>query len=1054
MKGLDRLVIVVMSGALLAGVLQPAAARGTVRQDKVDFARDVLPILSEKCFLCHGPDPGGRQAGLRLDVAEGAYADRGGRFAVVPGKPDESLMVQRIHNADAPMPPVVSGKVLTDAQKAVLTEWIREGAQYSVHWAFVPLPSSVPVPDDSSDWVLDDLDAFVLSRLVAEGLSPSREASRERWLRRVTYDVTGLPPLSEDVSVFLSSGDYAAVVDRLLASPRYGEKMAAWWLDAARYADSYGYQSDLLASVWPYRDWVVGAFNRNLPYDQFLTEQIAGDLLPSASRDQVLATAFNRLHRMTNEGGSIELEYKTEYAIDRAETFGTAFLGLTVGCARCHDHKYDPLKQKEYYQLFAYFNSIDDRGLYNGSEVVPAPSVLLPTAEQEARGKELRDRWLSASNSFDTIVEAARANFEREVSDGWRIGAVVHDVLARVDLGFLVGGKYASSVGSTYAQPYDDLKSADGRIAAGVVFDGDDGLAVRGLPDVDVWDEFTWSFWVRDDVRVDEPRVLLHKTGGTDTGFAGMDLMLLGGRLQARMYRDWPGNAFAVESVSEFPARVWANIAWSYDGSGTAAGLRLYLNGKPLITRVLRDEQWKQVRAFGDLGPSGGAWAFGHRFRCLGFKGGRLDEVTYASRALTPIEVQDLYDGVSLKRGVPKPDVEMFAFYANAIEPSVRDARARVVSAHRAYVEHQNSVREVPVMRETPLPIRAYLLSRGQYDSLRTPDNLVSRGVPAFLPPMPTGASADRLGLAQWAVGKDHPLTARVLVNRVWQALFGVGLVRTAENFGILGEQPSHPELLDYLARWFVDNGWDVKALVRKIVLSATYRQDSALTSALLEKDPENRLLARGPSHRMDAEMVRDTVLFASGLLDERIGGPPVNPYQPGGIWTENNAFSPQFVQSKGPDLYRRSLYTTWKRTTPAPDMLAFDATGREACVMRRSRTSTPMQALVMLNDVQYVEAARVLAERVLKSGGSRSSQVSEAFMRLAGRAPSVVELAVLMKGLDEQFDYYRGHLAEAIDLASEGDRPREEALRASEVAAMTVTVQTIMNMDAVVWKR
>ena len=1016
----------------------------------MEFARDVLPILSEKCFLCHGPDATDRQAGMRLDLPEGAYADRGGRFPIVPGKPESSLVVQRITSKDSPMPPAYSGKTLSDAQRSVLVNWIKQGAKYTQHWAFVPLPDHVAVPAVSSSWVRDPLDAFVLARLQSEGLSPSAEAPRERWLRRVSYDLTGLQPSPSEVSSFLADGSssaYETVVDRLLASPRYGERMAVPWLDSARYADSYGYQSDLLASVWPYRDWVISAFNKGMRYDEFLRRQIAGDLVGDS-----LPTAFNRLHRLTNEGGSIEGEYKTLNAMDRAETFGTAVLGLTVGCARCHDHKYDPLKQKEYYQLTAYFNSIDERGLYNGSEVVPAPTLLMTDLDGSGLPKA-REGFMKARAEAQSLVVSASVGCEGWLKAG-APGAEVHGVVARVSLDSETDGKFLSSASGPFAQRYGNLATVDGKNGEAVLFDGDDGLAVRGLPDVDRWDSFTWSFWIRDDERVAEPRVLLHKTGGTDTGFAGFDLMLIGGRLQARIYRDWPGNALAIESVGEVPEKEWANIAWSWNADTSAKGLKLYLNGKLLEMRILRDELWKRVRVFGDLGPSGGAWAFGSRFRCLGFKGGVLDQVAYADRALSPLEVRDLYDGRAIKEAVAHPDMyksELEEFYASEIDDRAAPAREAVRKGLENLVSLEDRLMEVPVMRETAVPVPAYLLGRGQYDA---PKEVVHRGVPAFLPPLPKGAPSDRLGLVEWALRPEHPLTSRVFVNRVWQMMFGTGLVKTSENFGVLGEQPSHPELLDYLARWFVDSGWDIKALVKKIALCATYRQDSALTPMLEERDPENRLLARGPSHRMDAEMVRDTVLFASGLLDDRIGGPPVNPYQPAGTWTDNNAFSPPFVQSKGRDLYRRSIYTTWKRTTPAPDMLAFDAAGREVCVMRRTRTSTPMQALVTLNDAQYVEAARALAERAMKAHADREGQIKEAFLRLVCREPSVFELGVLRQGFDEQLAYYRGHLLDALDLVSDGDSKRDEGLLASEVAAMTVTVQTIMNMDAVVWER
>lgn len=1031
-----------MLGVASFAVLQPASA-GSVPQ-RIDFAKDVLPILSENCFLCHGPDSSSRQVGLRLDTFIGATADRGGRFAVVPGKPSESLLVQRINSESAPMPPVSSHKSLTSSQKELLAEWIRQGAEYSVHWAFVPLPAVVPVPRVDSPWVRDDLDAFVFDRLREEGLSPSREATHERWLRRVFLDLTGLPPTVTDMSSFISGGDYTRVVDGLLASPRFGERMTVWWLDAARYADSYGYQSDLIAPVWPYRDWVVRAFNSGMPYDQFLTEQVAGDLIPGATRDQILATAFNRLHRMTNEGGSIAEEWKTEYAMDRAETFGTAFLGLTVGCARCHDHKYDPLTQKEYYQLFAYFNSIDEFGMLLSSEIVPTPSLLLPTEEQEKRLTELKDEVRAARNSVEKAVEDGAGKGLEWIQRG--IVPTVRPSL-HVDFESRIGNRFVNTVtGMGAVDPLSGVKTGVGRAGAGIVFSGDDGIAVRGLGAKERWDEFSWSFWIKLPTASEGSQVVLHRTGGTDVGFCGFDLVLEGGRLTARAMRHWPGNAVAIRTRDPIREGEWVHVGWSWDGSGNAHGMKLYMDGREAMTETVQDSLWKTINAYGDLGLGGGDWTFGARFRDLGLRGATIDDVAYFDRAVSSLEMRQ-----TAHPGADFIARDLLWHYLTVVDEGSTAARRSLRSAQQRLAQFENSLLEVAVMKESSRRVPAYVLARGQYDSPRTEENRVERGVPLFLSPM---VASDRLGLAKWATRPDHPLTARVFVNRVWQMLFGRGLVETSENFGVLGSQPSHPELLDYLSRWFVSSGWDVKALLRKIVLSATYRQDSALTPALAERDPENVLLARGPSQRLDAEMLRDTVLAASGLLDARLGGPPVNPYQPSEIWTENNSMTPRFVQSVGPDLYRRSLYTLLKRTTPAPDMVAFDVSGREACVMRRTRTGTPMQALVTLNHVQYVEAARVLAERMVAKPEGRRGQVAEAFGRLAARLPTEAELVVLLHCFEEQFDYYRAHLAEAIELCEVGEMPRKDGLRASEVAAMTVTVQTIMNSDAVVWKR
>ncbi|MCO5295773.1 MAG: DUF1553 domain-containing protein [Fimbriimonadaceae bacterium] len=1008
-----------------AGLTAPQATN----PPKVNFGRDVLPILSDKCFKCHGPDAGSRMANMRLDTPEGAFADRGGRWPIVPGKPEDSLVVQRITSHDAPMPPVVSGKTLSKEEIDILTRWIAEGARYGKLWSFEPLPAEVPVPKVQSAWPRDDLDRFVLARLQREQLQPSGEASRPRWLRRVTLDLTGLPPTEAELAAFRGDARpdaYERVVDRLLASPHFGERLAVDWLDAARYADSYGYQSDLLMPMWPYRDWVVQAFNENKPYDQFLVEQLAGDLLPDATRDQRLATAFNRLHRQSNEGGSIALEFKTEYAVDRVSTFGTAVLGLTVGCARCHDHKFDPITQREFYGLFAYFNSIKEFGLLLSSEIVPTPSLLLPTAAQEARLAELH------ANS-DAAVAALR-QAEKERAPGAK-GPL--DLRARFDLDS-TADKFLSDDGKTVGAKFGKLETAEGRRGKGVLFDGDDGLAIRGLPGKERWDAFTWSFWLADP-RQPEPVVVLHRTGGTDVGFCGFDLLLEDGRLTARVMRHWPGNAVAIRTLAQLPKGQWTHVAWTWDGSGRADGLKLYVDGRPAPTEVLADRLWKKINAYGDLGPGGGDWTFGTRFRDAGFKGGKVDEIAFADRALPADSILSLFQGDTT---------------GAAIDPKVEAAQAEVQESQRALAEFEEGIREISVMEEAQPEIPAYVLARGRYDAPRTEATRVERGVPAVLPPLDPEGPNNRLALARWATRPNHPLTSRVAVNRIWQMLFGTGLVETSENFGVQGSRPTHPELLDYLARWFVDSGWDTKALVRKIVLSATYRQDSTRTAARQERDPDNKLLARGPSHRLTGEMMRDTALAAAGLLNPAVGGPPVNPYQPAGIWRENNAMTPGFVQSKGADLYRRSLYSTWKRTTPVPSMMAFDATSREACSMRRPPTNTPMQALVLLNDVQFVEAARVLAEHVLALPVPDAQRLRTAFVRLAGREPDAKEQAILMQTLQEQRLQYRADVSGAAKLLEVGDKPADSKLRPTEVAAMTTVVQMVLSSDAVVWKR
>ena len=1016
--------------------------------EKVNFGREILPLFSDKCFKCHGPDAGSRQAGLRLDTPEGAFAERGGRWAIVPGKPESSLVVQRINHADSPMPPTFSGKTLSKEEKELIARWIKEGAAYGKLWSFEPLPSTVSVPKVGGGWARSDIDRFIFDRLSKEGLKPSPPASRSRWLRRVTLDLTGLPPTEEEIASFERDKDplaFEKVVDRLMASTRFGERLAVDWLDAARYSDSYGYQSDLLMPTWPYRDWVVRAFNENKPYDQFLIEQIGGDLLPNASRDQKLATAFNRLHRQSNEGGSIAEEFKTEYAVDRVDTFGTAVLGLTVGCARCHDHKFDPISQHEYYQLYAYFNSIEEFGLLLSTEIVPTPSLLLPTLDQEKKLDELRAKDEAAKVALRNAESRASKRYA-ESPDGNRPKLEMQGILGRFSLDEYTEKFKNEAGGNVSAAKIGKVDLVEGKSGKAALLDGDNGVVVRGVPAKERWDAFTWSFWLKDPEQKG-PVVLLHRTGGTDVGFCGFDLMLEDGFLTARVMRHWPGNAVAVRAINRITKDDWNHVAWSWDGSGRASGLKLYHNGAPLQTRVLANKLWKKINAYGDLGTSGGEWAFGTRFRDAGFKGGKIDEIVVADRALSACEIGQLYDGAA-------PRTTHLDHYVDVMDADVQSARAEVRKTQKELTEFEEGIYEVSVMEEAKDVIPAYLLARGEYDAPKTEANRVARGVPSSLPALNATDSNNRLSLARWATAKDHPLTARVAVNRFWQMLFGNGLVETSENFGMQGARPTHPELLDYLARHFVDLKWDVKALLKELVLSSTYRQDSALSPKLLGKDPQNRLYARGPSGRLSAEMVRDTALFASDLLNPKLGGPPVNAYQPAGIWQEFNTMSPVFAQSTGTELYRRSLYSTWKRTTPVPNMMLFDATTREACTTRRQSTNTPMQALVLLNDVQFVEAARALAEIVLKHEATDNERIRSAFQRLAGREPTTREQSVLLKTLEEQRLHYRSRVSDAARLIVFGSSKPDPKVRPSELAAMTVTIQTILNSDAFIWKR
>ncbi|HVV00175.1 MAG TPA: DUF1553 domain-containing protein [Verrucomicrobiae bacterium] len=1045
-------------GALLLATLPiPVRAANVL---PLEYNRDIRPILSDRCFKCHGFDKASRKAGLRLDTPEGAYAERkkSGKHAIVPGKPDESLVCEKIFATDPDdrMPPPESNLSLTESEKGKIRRWIQEGAKYQPHWAFVPLPARIAVPEvRRRDWPRNEIDHFILARLEKEGLKPSSEAPRSRWLRRVTYDLTGLPPVPAEIEAFLkdnSANAYETVVDRLLASPHFGQRMAVPWLDAARYADSYGYQSDLLSPTWPYRDWVVRSFNRNLPYDKFIIDQLAGDLLPSPTREERLATAYNRLHRQTNEGGSIEEEWRDEYVADRVQTLSTSILGLTFECAHCHDHKFDPITQRDYYSLSAFFNSIDEYGLYNSSDYVPTPSLLLPTAPQESAMKSSAAD-LDASRAAE---QKAQTTAENDFAD-WLAQSNLTSVIPGLAAYFSFDhvnatNEFASDAGSSvrYTSGIGGNKLEPGHTGMALRMTGDDQLDFPTLTGgLQPWEQYSIVFWMKTPPELTNG-VVFHRCQGTDTGFHGTELDLKNGRLFFVIKRFWPGNAIAVQAREPLPTGQWVQVAVTSDGSARAAGISLFVNGRRLAAETVRDHLYK-----GPDGPRSGI-SFGALFRSAGLKNGCIDDLRVYDRKLAVLEVRELFDGHSLRDALAsRAPGQLREYYMDAISPSMRSARNEVSAAARKFFEARNPVLETSVMREMPEPRPTFVLARGRYDAPKTDDKRVTRSTPGFLVPFPANAPKNRLGLAEWLTLPNHPLTARVAVNRFWQMLFGRGIVATSDNFGMQGSEPTHPELLDWLARDFVSSGWNVKATLKKIVLSATYRQDSRPRPELLKADPENLLLGRGPSHRLSAEMIRDTALAASGLLDDRLGGPPVSPYSPGDLWRESNSMSPAYHQSVGKDLYRRSLYTVWKRTAAMPDMTAFDAPSREVCIARRSVTSTPQQAFVLLNDPQFVEAARVLAEKTLgahsKAGGSSFEEI---FLQLAGRKPDNTEAAVLQDLFAEQKEIFSKEPDRARELLAVGASKADASLDPIQLAAMTIVAQAVMNADATVWVR
>jgi len=1034
---------------------------------RVDFGRDVLPVLADRCFPCHGPDANANPSGLRLDERASATTGREGRAAIVPGDPAASELVRRVRaHPDERMPPPESKLVLDAGEIELLERWIAEGAEYAPHWAFRALARPEPPAVADEAWPRDELDRFVLAELERAGLAPAAEATRAEWLRRASFDLTGLPPTPGEVRAFEAqetADAYAREVQRLLASPRYGEHMAAGWLDLARYADTYGYQNDVYREVWPWRDWVIEAFNRNMPYDEFVTWQLAGDLLadgvgapgaPGAAREQGLATAFNRLHRQTNEGGSVDEEFRVEYVSDRVHTFGMAFLGLTLECARCHDHKFDPIAQREYYALSGYFASIDESGLYSHfTSATPTPALDLPTPEQEAKLARLDARVRELEAEIAGIETSSAAFVERFLEDPPPFDEMADEMADEQDRFPLDGDALPRlanlrAPGAVDAKAEGPVQRVPGRFGGALELTGDDPLLFPKTGHFARSDPFTLSLWVWLPERYERAVILHRSRAWTDAGSQGYQWLVEEGRWSAALIHFWPGDALCVQTTDELPRERWVHLCATYDGSSRAAGLALHVDGVRARAEVVRDALTRGIQ-----GGDPGGLTLGERFRDRGLRGGRVDELRVFGRELGSLEVAQLFDGRALADALARPAGEpaLRDYYFSAVDEAHRGARRRLAKARAERDELHDRVRQIMTMRELPAPRPVHLLQRGRYDA-RVEE--VARGVPAVVHAAVGGpAPRDRLELARWLFQPGQPLTARVAVNRLWQQLFARALVETSENFGRQGTPPSHPALLDHLACEYAASGWDTKALLARIVLSATYRQGSRASERAREADPDGRRLSRYAPRRLSAEMLRDAALFASGLLVERVGGPSVRPYQPPGLWEEKSGLA--YVQDTGEGLWRRSLYTIWKRTSPPPAMMLFDAAKRDVCVARRQATSTPLQALVIWNDPQLVEAARVLGERLAREfGGSPRAGLEEAFRALCTRAPAPEELAVLEGLLDAERASFDAEPGAARELVEVGERAPDAELPPVEVAAWTVVVQGILSHDAALVRR
>ncbi|MBM3801447.1 MAG: DUF1553 domain-containing protein [Acidimicrobiia bacterium] len=1025
----------------------------------IEFNRDIRPILSDKCFVCHGPDKANRVSELRLDTEAGAKTPlSSGRQAIVPGDPEKSELYRRVVSKDETvrMPPAALGHAkLLSSEVESLRLWIRQGAKWQQHWSFIPPKRPILPRVNNRKWPRNTIDTLVLHRLEREGLTPSPEAGKETLIRRLSLDLTGFPPALSEIEAYLadkSQNAYERVVDRLLQSRRYGEHMAARWLDAARYADTNGYQSDGVRSMWRWRDWVIDAFNRNLSFDRFTIEQIAGDMLTQPTLEQHIASGFNRNHRTNAEGGIVAEEFRVEYVADRVETTSTVWLGLTVGCARCHDHKYDPITQKEFYQLFAYFNNVSEKGLvYNfGNE---EPYIKAPTPKQQARLNQLVARSQDARKRFLSLqpeISRAQHEWEQSLAKAERLDWSIRDgLVAHYPLDGLLASGCHEGRPVVSDSPDCRLPLVSAPVGMGGVFDGKRYIDAGNVAKFNYEDPFTLAAWIYPTAPNGAivSRIEDHNQGH------GYGLYLRNGKVRLHITMRWTDIGMRLETAQPLKLNAWQHVAVTYDGKRKAQGVRVYVNGEAKKIDVLFDElSWPidpkdPFRIGAGEGPD-------NRFQ------GTIDEVRVYRRALSSEEVATLplletVDQIAAipldRRSAAQRSKLAFCFMDLFAPRSVKEARCEWLDAEREQDEYLASIPTVMVMLERPVRRDTFLLKRGAYDA---PGEPVTPAVPAVFRPLPRQFSDNRLGLAQWLAAPSNPLTPRVIVNRLWQMIFGIGLVKTAEDFGSQGDRPPHPELLDWLATRFVDSGWDVKELLKTIVMSATYRQSSKATQFLSERDPENRLLARGPRLRLSAEVIRDQALLASGLLVEEIGGPSVKPYQPAGLW-EELSFGDSYRTDSGSKLYRRSLYTYLKRTVAPPAMMGFDASNRETCTVRQARTNTPLQALNLMNDVTYLEASRKLAERVLKeaASGTEDDRIAYAFRLVLSRRPRSEETQILRDSLHLFGERYGKDSKVALKYLEHGASARDETLSPVELASYTALASLILNLDETITK-
>ncbi len=1017
----------------------------------LSFNEHIRPILTEYCFSCHGPDSGSRKADLRLDRRDTAVKSG----AITPGDADGSELVSRITSDDPElvMPPLESQKTLKPEHKQLLARWISDGAEYQKHWSFLkPVRAAVPRTARGQSWASNVIDEFILEKLDGLKLEPNEAADRYETVRRAAFDVTGLPPTSEMLEMFVADSSDTAwekYIDQLLMSEHAGEHRARYWLDAARYGDTHGMHVDNYREMWPYRDWVIRAFNRNMPFDQFVIEQLAGDLLPEPTQDQLVATGFNRCNITTSEGGAIPEEVHVRYMVDRVETTATVFLGLTAGCAVCHDHKYDPISQREFYQLGAFFNNTTIPAM-DGNQKDTPPVVTLPDDEFEEEWEDLlaeRKRLLSQRETVTTDVASWWSSRTSDVVD-----VVSSDELV-LSLPLTEGDEELATLPETASWATEHPAGRHG------IRFGERGQLTKAFPAVHTNEPLTISFWYRTPDRLvsttvldrtitteDEKTLGWKVSGGTSGGLTfefhdGMDK-----QIQARL----PGE-------DALKPRSWQHVCIRYSGGQSNSCISILVNGR---VGVLRNSTEK---LFGVAEVPAGPLKIGSELPT-----GGLSDIQIYRRWMTDEEsrllarahdIELLLQADSSWESLGEEQQKLVeSFYYSEIHPgNAAGLRQYAVTQRRRDFIYSRSTTTL-VMQERPSKPRAWILERGEYDQRREE---VEPWIPTVLNFKGGGferssdgsdvSPANRLALVQWLVHPDHPLTARVMVNRLWQSVFGTGLVSTAEDFGIMGDRPSHPKLLDWLAVEFIESGWNINHMLKMILMSSTYQQSCVVTPEKLAKDSDNRYLSRGPRLRLDAEMLRDQALAVSGLLRRDMGGPGVKPYQPVGLWKVVAIVGSNtgvFERDSGDALYRRSVYSFWKRTSPPPSMAAFNAPTREQCTVRRERTNTPIQALVLMNDPQFVECARRLGENALREGENDSTRAEWLLKTVLSCPADSEDLAETTDAAGEFRFMFEQNPEAAKELISTGDSKPDESLAVAELAAWTLVANTLMNRD------